>query len=83
MACRLGAQSLRMHKLYGPGSRQPGCQIWNPKQVEEGWPQPDRDAGSLRLDSIFRILLGEGYSITYGTTSRFSYTQPLYQTQMR
>ena len=51
--------------------------------MEEGWPQPDRDAGSLRLDGIFRILLEEGYSITYGTTSHFSYTQPLYQTQMR
>ena len=52
-------------------------------QVEEGWPQPDRDAGSVRLDCIFRILLEEGYSITYGTTSHFSYTQPLYPTQMR
>ena len=47
-------------------------------------PQPSRDSGSLRAEGILKLLMEEGFSVTFASTiTGYPYTEPLYAAQMR
>ena len=53
-------------------------------QVDGALPQPSRDSGSLRAVGILKVLVEEGFSVTFASTLvDYPYTEPLHATQMR